>query len=83
MNTLFTIYNALTSRTAILLYISLAGNVALYNGLLVDKEKLKLTVSPEIVTAYQQYKEDNANVEAIAEYQNPNKKVKPVVIEEK
>jgi hypothetical protein len=74
--------NVLFTRTAILLYISLAANVALYNGLLVDKEKLKVTVSPEIVTAYQQYKEDNANVEAVAEYQNPNKKVKPVAIEE-
>jgi hypothetical protein len=71
-NTFFTwgvnkmiLLNILFTRTAILLYISLLTNIAMYNGVFVAKDKLTLTVCSVVNKAVAQYNADNEDVDAL------------------
>jgi hypothetical protein len=57
----------LFTRTAILLYVSLVGNFSLYNGYLIDKSKLHITVCTAISQAVVESQEDYALTNAIEE----------------
>lgn len=61
------ILSFLFTRTAILLYVSMIGNFALYNGYLIDKTKLQVTVCTAISQAVIDSQEDAALTNAIVE----------------
>ncbi len=62
---LHNIITALSTRTAILLYVSLALNAAMYQGYLINKAKLQVTVCTAIEDAVATYQEDMALPNAI------------------
>jgi hypothetical protein len=57
----------LFTRTAILLYVFAAGDVALYNGWIGGKQKQEINVCFDMQTAVINYVEDNQLVNAVVQ----------------